>query len=224
MLPRSRCRRKTVGFATGSGIGPGGSSGRNVTTFDTAGIGLIVSSALKRSRARGLERWSCYLTMISWCIPCAKCTWPPRMAPLVCDPLAPPMTDHPAPYRLHGVGCDWLRFEQLLDLAEREGADDGRLLLRAALSILRTSPFDSSRPGAFHRTAGLCFDSRMRLKSVRRPDGTKSPAADPALTGPARFGSPPPRRCRRMWSMTVAGVRCLRSACPHPLSDSMRTG
>ena len=69
-----------------------------------------------------------------------------------------------APYRLVDVGCDWHRFEQLCRLAVTEDEDDRSRLLRAALSLVRTPPFDVSRPGAFHWASDLCFDSRMRLK------------------------------------------------------------
>ena len=69
-----------------------------------------------------------------------------------------------APYRLTDVGCDWHRFEQLCCLADTQDADDRSRLLRTALSLVRTPPFDVSRPGAFHWAADQCFDSRMRLK------------------------------------------------------------
>ena len=69
-----------------------------------------------------------------------------------------------APYRLSDVGCDWHRFEQLCALADTEHADDRNRLLRTALTLVRTPPFDLSRPGAFHWAADQCFDSRMRLK------------------------------------------------------------
>ena len=69
-----------------------------------------------------------------------------------------------APYRLTDVGCDWHRFEQLFCLADTEEAEDRPRLLRTALSLVRTPPFDVSRPGAFHWAADQCFDSRMRLK------------------------------------------------------------
>ena len=69
-----------------------------------------------------------------------------------------------APYRLVDVGCDWHRFEQLCRLAVTEDANDRPRLLRAALSLVRTPPFDVTRPGAFHWASDLCFDSRMRLK------------------------------------------------------------
>ena len=69
-----------------------------------------------------------------------------------------------APYRLTDVGCDWHRFEQLCCLADTQDADERSRLLRTALSLVRTPPFDVSRPGAFHWAADQCFDSRMRLK------------------------------------------------------------
>ena len=69
-----------------------------------------------------------------------------------------------APYRLTDFGCDWHLFEQLCTLADTEDADDRNRLLRTALSLVRTPPFDVSRPGAFHWAADQCFDSRMRLK------------------------------------------------------------
>ena len=69
-----------------------------------------------------------------------------------------------APYRLTDVGCDWHRFEQLNHLAETENGQDRVRLLRTALSLVRTPPFDVSRPGAFYWAADQCFDSRMRLK------------------------------------------------------------
>ena len=69
-----------------------------------------------------------------------------------------------APYRLTDVGCDWHRFEQLCRLADTENEGDRNRLLRAALSLVRTPPFDVIRPGAFYWAADQCFDSRMRLK------------------------------------------------------------
>ena len=69
-----------------------------------------------------------------------------------------------APYRLTDVGCDWHRFEQLCGLADSVDAVDRNRLLRTALSLVRTPPFDVSRPGAFNWAADQCFDSRMRLK------------------------------------------------------------
>jgi hypothetical protein len=68
------------------------------------------------------------------------------------------------PYVVHEVGCDWHRFEQLADIADTRDDDHERIvLLRAALSLVRTAPFESARSKAFAWAADQCFDSRMRL-------------------------------------------------------------
>ena len=69
-----------------------------------------------------------------------------------------------APYRLTDVGCDWHRFEQLFCLADNEGAEHRNRLLRAALLLVRTPPFEGTHPGSFYWAADQCFDSRVRLK------------------------------------------------------------
>jgi hypothetical protein len=67
------------------------------------------------------------------------------------------------PYVIHDVGCDWHRFEQLRVLAESSTGDDQLSLLKAALSVVRTDPFEGARAHAFDWAADHCFDSRMRL-------------------------------------------------------------
>jgi hypothetical protein len=67
------------------------------------------------------------------------------------------------PYVIHDVGCDWHRFEQLRVLAEASTGDDQLSLLKAALSVVRTDPFEGARAHAFDWAADHCFDSRMRL-------------------------------------------------------------
>jgi LysM domain len=67
------------------------------------------------------------------------------------------------PYIIHDVGCDWHRFEQLRALSEAASGDDQLTLLKAALSVVRSDPFEGARAKAFDWAADLCFDSRMRL-------------------------------------------------------------
>jgi LysM domain len=69
-----------------------------------------------------------------------------------------------APYSLHDVGCDWHRFEQLVALAGQSKIDDDKVtLLRAALTLVRSAPFESLRANSFHWASDQCFDTRMRL-------------------------------------------------------------
>ena len=69
------------------------------------------------------------------------------------------------PYVIHDVGCDWHRFLQLSELVDtRDDDHESGMLLRAALSLVRTAPFESARSKAFAWAADQCFDSRMRLE------------------------------------------------------------
>jgi hypothetical protein len=69
-----------------------------------------------------------------------------------------------APYSLHDVGCDWHRFEQLVALVGQSKIDDDKVtLLRAALTLVRSAPFESLRANSFHWASDQCFDTRMRL-------------------------------------------------------------
>jgi hypothetical protein len=74
------------------------------------------------------------------------------------------------PYIIHDVGCDWHRFEQLRALSEAASGDDQLTLLKAALSVVRSDPFEGARAKAFDWAADLCFDSRMRLMVSLRTD------------------------------------------------------
>ncbi len=49
-------------------------------------------------------------------------------------------------------------------LADTEQPQGRASLIKAALSLVRTPPFDASRPGAFHWASDLCFERRMRIK------------------------------------------------------------
>jgi hypothetical protein len=67
------------------------------------------------------------------------------------------------PYVLHDVGCDWHRFEQLADLAEKADEDARSVYLRAARSLARKPPFEGCRHKSFEWTIDHCFDSRIRI-------------------------------------------------------------
>jgi LysM repeat protein len=68
------------------------------------------------------------------------------------------------PYLLHDVGCDWHRFEQLSDLADRACTEDRDAYLRAAISLARKPPFEGCRQKSFDWATDHCFDSRIRLR------------------------------------------------------------
>jgi nucleoid-associated protein YgaU len=68
------------------------------------------------------------------------------------------------PYLLHDVGCDWHRFEQLADLADKANPDDRTSYVRAAMSLARKPPFEGCRQKSFDWASDHCFDSRIRLR------------------------------------------------------------
>jgi hypothetical protein len=68
------------------------------------------------------------------------------------------------PYEIHDIGCDWLRFEQLTQLAQTSPADDEPGLLTAALALVRRAPFEATRVRSFDWASDHCFDSRMRVQ------------------------------------------------------------
>ena len=70
-----------------------------------------------------------------------------------------------APFVVHDVGCDWNRFEQLVELSRLAvHSPDKSKLLATALTLARSAPFIGARVNSFLWAADLCFDSRMRLK------------------------------------------------------------
>ncbi len=73
------------------------------------------------------------------------------------------------PYEIRDVGCDWTRFEQLVDLA-RHRPDDEAGLLRAALTLVRRAPFETTRVRSFDWATDHCFDSRMRIRIATAAD------------------------------------------------------
>jgi hypothetical protein len=68
------------------------------------------------------------------------------------------------PYVLHDVGCDWHRFEQLADLAEKVGLENRGAYVQVAMSLARKPPFEGCRQKSFDWASDHCFDSRIRLR------------------------------------------------------------
>jgi hypothetical protein len=67
-----------------------------------------------------------------------------------------------APYRLEGVGCDWTRFQALTRLADARPMDELRCL-KAALDLVKGSPFAGRRERAFEWVGDLGYETNVRI-------------------------------------------------------------
>ena len=67
------------------------------------------------------------------------------------------------PYRITNIGCDWQRFEDLVDACKGRCADDRRMLLTAALDMVKATPFAARRERSFEWVADLGFELEIAL-------------------------------------------------------------